>query len=299
MRCVRRVLREEAAPRSNARCWHNFGSFINYAAAMLSAMLTGQLAHVPPVPPAWRATQLAELGGQAQGAPPCLSSLTKVGRRQGQRAAWLLGSYRGSEELDLDLDVLLQLDRNPDEPCCKLLFVRSTAQVDLSQPEAARRSKDRPRLDKVGHMLLACDEGESALRGLLVAEELRGRGLSRLLLALWLRLCAEAGLTPATRMLNKPLLALSLQRLGFTPVSAERSVVVARPPDGSSYRAPPSGGVSQWSRSTAATRLHHSEALPAATLPPPLSPPRLAFVRTEFEPPCDRAALDEAVEQVP
>eukprot|EP00964_Phaeocystis_antarctica_P143925 scaffold109585_cov63-Phaeocystis_antarctica.AAC.1 len=287
---------------------------------MLSAMLTGQLAHVPPVPPAWRATQLAELGGQVQGAPPCLSSLTKVGRRQGQRAAWLLGSYRGSEELGLDLDVLLQLDRNPDEPCCKLLFVRSSDAVDLSQPEAARRSKDRPRLDKVGHMLLACDEGESALRGLLVAEELRGRGLSRLLLALWLRLCAEAGVTPTTRMLNKPLLSLSLQRLGFTPVNAERSVVVARPLDGSSYRAPPSGGVGQWGRSLAsfspgggisrgselpppsapemqAARLYHSETLPAPPPPPPLSPPRIAFVRTEFEPPCDLAALDEAVEQ--
>ena len=48
---------------------------------MLTAMLTGQLVHVPPVPPAWRATQLAELGGHVQGAPPCLSSLTKVGRR--------------------------------------------------------------------------------------------------------------------------------------------------------------------------------------------------------------------------
>ena len=127
---------------SGALCWPSLF-------AKMHAMLIGQLAHVPPVPPAWRAMQLAELGGQAQGAPPCLSRLTKVGRRSGQRAAWLLGSYRGGEELDLDLDVLLQLDRNPDEPCSKLLFVRSPAQLDLSQPEAARRSKDRPRLDKV------------------------------------------------------------------------------------------------------------------------------------------------------
>ena len=179
--------------------------------------------HVPPVPPAWRATQLAELGGHVQGAPPCLSSLTKVGRRTGQRAAWLLGSYRGSAEPALDLDVLLQLDRNPDEPCCKLLFVRSTALVDLSLPDPARRSKDRPRLEKVGHMLLACEEGESALRGLFVAEGLRGRGLSRLLLAVWLRLCAEGGVAPTTRMLTLTrtrTLSLSLSlslSLGLTP----------------------------------------------------------------------------------
>ena len=47
-----------------------------------------------------------------------------------------------------------------------------------------------------------------------------------------------------------------------------------------------------------AARLYHSETLPAPPPPPPLSPPRIAFVRTEFEPPCDLAALDEAVEQV-
>ena len=212
---------------------------------MLTAMLTGQLVHVPPVPPAWRATQLADLGGHVQGAPPCLSSLTKVGRRTGQRAAWLLGSYRGSAEPALDLDVLLQLDRNPDEPCCKLLFVRSTALVDLSLPDPARRSKDRPRLEKVGHMLLACDEGESSLRGLFVAEGLRGRGLSRLLLAVWLRLCAEGGVAPTTRMLTRTRtrtlsLSLSLTR-----------PLTRRPPGCSTSRSSPSRSSASASRHSA------------------------------------------------
>ena len=146
---------------------------------MLPALLLTSLAHAPaarqaPAPPAWRAAQIAALPpelatgarGQLQGAPPCLSSLPKVGRRQGQRAAWYLGSYHGTE---LELDVLLQLDRNPDEPCVKLQFVRSSPLSSTHEPPGTRlydneahRSQDRPRLAKVGYMLLACSERGSA-----------------------------------------------------------------------------------------------------------------------------------------
>ena len=71
----------------------------------------------------------------------------------------------------------LALDRNPAEPCCKLMFVGG-------------RSGQR---EKLGHMLLACDEDGSALRGMRIREDLRGRGLSKLLLAVWLRLYRDAG----------------------------------------------------------------------------------------------------------
>jgi hypothetical protein len=57
---------------------------------------------------------------------------------------------------------------------------------------------------RVVHLLLACGEGSSALRGMLVREELRGNGLSRLLLAVWLRLCACAQLqsSSTTQQIN-------------------------------------------------------------------------------------------------
>jgi len=58
----------------------------------------------------------------------------------------------------------------------------------------------------------------SALRGMLVAEECRGKGYARVFLGIWLRICSQAGVTPATSRINKPLLALTLVRLGFTPL---------------------------------------------------------------------------------
>ena len=58
----------------------------------------------------------------------------------------------------------------------------------------------------------------SVLRGMCVSEECRGLGYSRLFVAIWLKLCLRAGATPATSRINKPLLALTLVRLGFTPL---------------------------------------------------------------------------------
>ena len=58
----------------------------------------------------------------------------------------------------------------------------------------------------------------SVLRGMLVSEECRGQGYSRLFVAIWLRLCLRAGAIPVTSRINKPLLALTLVRLGFTPI---------------------------------------------------------------------------------
>ncbi|KOO52932.1 hypothetical protein Ctob_015865 [Chrysochromulina tobinii] len=51
-----------------------------------------------------------------------------------------------------------------------------------------------------------------------ISEDLRGRGLSRVLLAAWLRMCITASLQPTTGTINKPLLALTLDRFGFEPV---------------------------------------------------------------------------------
>ena len=66
--------------------------------------------------------------------------------------------------------------------------------------------------------LYAATTTNSALRGMLVAESCRGKGYARTFLAIWLRLCLSAGVTPATSRINKPLLALTLVRLGFTPL---------------------------------------------------------------------------------
>jgi len=67
----------------------------------------------------------------------------------------------------------------------------------------------------------------SALRGMLVADDCRGKGYARLFLAIWLRLCHRADVTPATTRINKPLLALTLVRLGFTPLRGHHLATIS------------------------------------------------------------------------
>eukprot|EP00316_Scyphosphaera_apsteinii_P020695 CAMPEP_0119302974 /NCGR_PEP_ID=MMETSP1333-20130426/4490_1 /TAXON_ID=418940 /ORGANISM="Scyphosphaera apsteinii, Strain RCC1455" /LENGTH=350 /DNA_ID=CAMNT_0007305515 /DNA_START=123 /DNA_END=1172 /DNA_ORIENTATION=+ len=174
-------------------------------------------------PPAWRGVQHVppelQTRGKLQGAPPCLKSFKKQGR--GRDACWHLASYRGKP---IDIDVLLQLDQNPAEPCSKLMIVRSQPPV-LSQPKVGTNSAIATKWCKAGHMLLACEEQASALRGMFVREDLRGQRLSKLFLAIWLRMCKIAGVTPCTRTINKPLLSLSLASFGFTPTNSRGHLV--------------------------------------------------------------------------
>lgn len=199
--------------------------------------------------PAWRTLQGVGPGvfaerGHLRGSPPALDGLEKVG--QGRDAAWRLCSYRGGT---FDIDVSLALDRNPDEPCCKLVF------------HAADGAK-------VGHMLLACGESASALRGMYVSPALRGRGLSKLLLAIWLSLCHTAGVKTCTRTINKPLLSLALSRFGFAPSNGRGQLVLVSP--------------AKRLRDCTTTQLR-------------AGPTRSTYVRTAFEPPTDGAALQRAV----
>mmetsp|Transcript_40346 Transcript_40346/g.58967 ORF Transcript_40346/g.58967 Transcript_40346/m.58967 type:complete len:348 (-) Transcript_40346:78-1121(-) len=57
----------------------------------------------------------------------------------------------------------------------------------------------------------------STFRGIEVTTDARGRGLSTLFISVWLKLCLQADVTPATVSINKPLLALTFVRFGFTP----------------------------------------------------------------------------------
>jgi len=207
--------------------------------------------------PAWRALQvtpveLAEVPGKLHGAPPCLRGLRKV--EWGHKARWRLGTFTSSER-NITCDI--GLDGNPDEPCCKLFF------YDAREPQR-----------RVGYMLVASEAEASALRGMHICKELRGRGLSRLLLAIWLRACAEASLTPKTREINKPLLALSLARFGFTPVNGKGQVV--RVHSGTQH-------------------LRNSRGISRGDVPPEAGEQvRTAYVRTHFEV-SDAAVLDRAV----
>ena len=154
-------------------------------------------------PPAWRTVQSDAWTQGLRGAPPCLAGLPKVG--QGHQSRWLLCSYRDANP---EFEVYLTLDRNPDEPCYKLLFHSPSSQNE-----------------NLGFILLAAVVGGSSLRGMKISEAHRGKGLCKVLLAAWLQLCLEAGVAPSTRVINKPLLSHSLARLGFRPTNGRGQLV--------------------------------------------------------------------------
>ena len=102
---------------------------------------------------------------------------------------------------------------------------------ERSKPQATRRGPTpnsteqnvnsagkRHRQRKVGYLLAKIDNcGNLALRGVHIAEHSRGKGLSKLLLSTWLLLCHKLRITPCTCVMDKPLISLALQSLGFVP----------------------------------------------------------------------------------
>jgi hypothetical protein len=65
----------------------------------------------------------------------------------------------------------------------------------------------------------------STLRGMEIDPSARGSRLSTLLLGVWLWLCSETkNVTPETVSINKPLLALTLMRFGFTPIEESSAI---------------------------------------------------------------------------
>lgn len=116
----------------------------------------------------------------------------------------------------------------PDQGGRKLLFLdaengSSLGYIELETQSAISQSKilERQQTLQPDNKATNTENGmmkTSALRGMLVADDCRGKGYARLFLAIWLRLCVRGGVTPATTRINKPLLALTLVRLGFTPL---------------------------------------------------------------------------------
>lgn len=144
-----------------------------------------------------------------RGSPPHLSGIRKVGN--GASARWVLGTYRWRGQ---SLSFGLGLDRHPGILAAKLVVV-----------DDATGSGDERKRKKVGFLLLEALPNGNALRGLRVSDAYRGCGYSRQLLAIWVALCLTAGCSPSTRMINKPVVALLLHQLGFSPLPG-RGVLV-------------------------------------------------------------------------
>lgn len=159
-------------------------------------------------PPAWVALQIVPPDWKRTvSAPPCLETLTKQGR--GKSARWLLASYH-ADELQHHFDVGLALEAHPEEPRCRLEF------WNLHGRNASARGFQ----NRVGTLSLAGEDCISVLKGMRIREEWRGRGLSKVFLAVWLHLCRAASVAPRTHVMNKPIIAFQLTRFGFRPRNA-------------------------------------------------------------------------------
>jgi len=98
---------------------------------------------------------------------------------------------------DGDIRVVLRRDKNEASKCVNLLFTRNRK--------------------KVGYILLEVTDLGLALRGMRINEEIRGRGLAKAFLSVWLLLCRKVGAQPQTCRIDKPIICLVLQNtFGFT-----------------------------------------------------------------------------------
>ncbi|CAL1131799.1 unnamed protein product, partial [Cladocopium goreaui] len=116
-----------------------------------------------------------------------------------------LGRFQRSEEEPLEIMVKLTCD--VERKCLQLLFGQGKK--------------------KLGFIPTEVKPGEFILRGMWVNEELRGRGLASLFLALWLKLCLMLEVTPLTDRIHKPILSLVLQKFGFVAATSHLKVEVA------------------------------------------------------------------------
>lgn len=125
--------------------------------------------------------------------------------RDAKEKCWKFAVYQ-DPVATLSLTVALKPHRNPAKNGIKILLFDNHSNCS-----------------KVGYLLMINNHNEagvasSTLLGVFLAHSGRKKGLSKVLLAIWLDLCRRAEIAPRTGAIHKPLLALVLQHtFGFQP----------------------------------------------------------------------------------
>jgi hypothetical protein len=103
---------------------------------------------------------------------------------------------------------------------------------------------------KVGRVLLKNDRIPStkfyysSIIGMEVSTNMRGEGLSKVLIAIWLHICLQTAVYPRAAVMNKPLIALVLSKFGFIPgEGGTKCVLVRLENDGNDHNNPPLFGL--------------------------------------------------------
>eukprot|EP00985_Skeletonema_marinoi_P009494 scaffold4410_cov127-Skeletonema_marinoi.AAC.8 len=148
-----------------------------------------------------------------------LDTFHKNGR--GNDAWWEIAEYNCGER---SIIVGIQPHRNPKRNGMSLVFYRD----DLEGNRV-----------KVGRLLLKNDRIPSSMEfyfssiiGMEVNSRVRGEGLSKVLVAIWLDICLQTECFPRAAMMNKPLISLVLSKFGFIPDDGGCKCVLVRLEDG-------------------------------------------------------------------
>ena len=121
---------------------------------------------------------------------------------KGNYAYWDIAEYRSRSRTII---VGIQPHRNPKRNGMSLVFYQNS--------------------EKVGRVLLKNDNilspstnfYYSSIIGMEVNAKMRGGGLSKVLIAIWLDICLKTEAYPRAAVMNKPLISLVLSKFGFTP----------------------------------------------------------------------------------
>ena len=82
---------------------------------------------------------------------------------------------------------------------------------------------------KAAYMLMEMGKDYLCFRGIRIIDNFRRLGLTSTLLKVWLLLCAILKKAPTTIKINKPLLCIALQNLGFIPIKQQDPIEVCKP----------------------------------------------------------------------
>eukprot|EP00980_Cylindrotheca_fusiformis_P003568 scaffold792_cov84-Cylindrotheca_fusiformis.AAC.8 len=153
--------------------------------------------------------------------------LQRVGRGKG--SYFVIGhvsvplSSSSSMTTHLNITIGVQPHRNPAKNGIQLEFFENHAsdvQQQQQQDNGTTALRSTSSQSKLGYLLMVNDKetNTSRLLGMFLTEASRGKGISKVCLAVWLWLCLQGSITPSTGVINKPLLALALQHtFGFVP----------------------------------------------------------------------------------
>jgi pentatricopeptide repeat protein len=149
---------------------------------------------------------------------------------------------------------------------------------------------------KLGFLLMIND-GEtntSSMIGMFLTNASRGKGISKVCLAIWMSFCLQASITPTTGKLNKPLIALALQhRFGFVPDKGGVDLELSNANDGNGTLLAYSPKALQGAFSTRDVQNLNMRIVKE----PPNPRGRMVSVRTKFQAPANLQDLQDKVNE--